>query len=169
MNAFLFFTAVTMPLGLARVHTDQPFAAQGATAVAFVKHIYGEYSWETKDSTAPGREPLFAAPDSVLGKYFDPTLVAAILADRACQERVQGECNLDFEPMWNSQDPGGATVQVSSTRIPTTVEARIHYHYGNRTLLVRYQLRQTPAGWRVADMGASEWPSLLKLLQRRVP
>ena len=169
MKALWLLSAFALSLTPLRARPHHAPAVQAPTAVAFVKQLYDEYAWETHASTPPGRAPLFAASDSVLGKYFAPPLVAAILADRACQARVQGECNLDFDPMWNSQDPGGATVQVSSTGTPTTVEARIHYRYDNMTVVVRYQLRQTPAGWRVADMGASEWPSLMKLLQRKVP
>lgn len=67
--------------------------------------------------------------------------------------------------MWNSQDPGGVTVQVVPTRDSMVVQARLHYPYDNETRVVTYRMRITPAGLRIADMSALRWPSLLKLLQ----
>ena len=99
-------------------------------------------------------------------RYLDAELVKALLADRTCAQQAGGECNLSFDPMWDSQDPSGATVQVVSTKNPDVVQARIHYPYQNETRTVTYRMRQTSAGWRIADMGGTAWPSLLQLLHR---
>ena len=140
-------------------------AAAQSTAVALIAQMYEEYSWETEGPGSPGRKPLFSAPAAVLQRFFDGPLTKAILADRACEARVQGECNLDFDPMWNSQDPGGVSAQVVPTRDSMVVQARLHYPYDNETRVVTYRLRNTPAGLRIADMSAPRWPSLLKLLR----
>jgi len=162
--------AILAVLPLVRAVTHPLFDATAAqsNAVAFIARMYEEYSWETKDSGSPGKKPLFSAPAAVLQRFFDAPLTKAILADRACEARVQGECNLDFDPMWNSQDPGGVTVQVVPTGDSMVVQARLHYPYDNETRVVTYRMRNTPAGLRIADMSAQRWPSLLKLLQRPV-
>lgn len=161
--------AVLLPPARTGAHSVYDAATAQTTAVAFIAHMYEEYSWETKDSGSPGKKPLFSAPAAVLHRFFDARLTKAILADRACEARVQGECNLDFDPMWNSQDPGGVTVQVVSTRESMVVQARLHYPYDKETRVVTYRMRNTPAGLRIADMSGLRWPSLLELLQQPVP
>lgn len=114
------------------------------------------------------KKPLFSAPAAVLQRFFDAPLIKAILADRACEARVRGECNLDFDPMWDSQDPGGVSVQVVPTRNAMVVQARLHYPYDNETRVVTYRMRNTPSGLRIADMSSPRWPSLLELLRQPV-
>jgi hypothetical protein len=130
--------------------------------------MYEEYSWETKETGSPSKKPLFSAPVAVLERFFDAPLIKAILADRACQARTQGECHLDFDPFWDSQDPGGVTVRVVPTRDSMVVQARLHYPYDNSTRVVTYHMRTTPVGLRIVDMSAPRWPSLLKLLKEPI-
>jgi len=138
------------------------------SAQAVVARLYAEYAWETKDDSTGKKEPLFSAKRAVMARYLDTELIGAVLADRACEARTGGECNLSFVPMWDSQDPGGVTVQVVATKSSSIVQARLHYPYQNEMRVVTYRMRQTPVGWRVADMSGVAWPSLLKLLRRPV-
>ena len=85
-------------------------------AMAFIARMYADYSWETNDATLRSKTPLFVESSTVLERFFDTPLAKAILADRACAVRTQGECHLSFDPMWDSQDPGGVTVRVVPTR-----------------------------------------------------
>lgn len=139
-----------------------------SSAAAFISRLYQEHSWETGQTSMRGKTPLFAAPSAVLHRFFDAPLATAILADRACEARTQGECHLSFDPMWDSQDPGGVTVQIVPTRDSMVVQARLHYPYQNETRVVTYRTRLTSAGVRIVDMSAAQWPSLLKLLQEPV-
>lgn len=127
--------------------------------------MYAAYAGDTKDANLGKQKPLFAASAVVMGRYLDAELVKAVLADRACAVRAGGECNLSFDPMWDSQDPGGVTVQVVATKDPSVIQARLHYPYQNETRVVTYRLRQVPTGWRIVDMGGATWPSLLHLLR----
>jgi len=138
------------------------------TAVDVIKRMYAEYAWQTKDDDSSKAEPLFSASAATMDRYLDIPLVKAVLADRACQKRVQGECNLSFAPMWDSQDPGGATATVTATENASLVQARILYPSRNETRVVMYHMRRTPMGWRIADIGGAEWASLLELLSRPV-
>jgi len=139
-----------------------------ASAHAVIARLYAEYAWETKDDSTGKKEPLFSARRAVMARYLDTALIGAVLADRACQARTGGECNLDFVPIWDSQDPGGVTVHVVATKSPSVVQARLYYPYQKETRVVTYRMRQTSAGWRVADMSGAAWPSLLQLLRRPV-
>ena len=138
------------------------------TAAAVISRMYAEYAWETKDDSPSKTEPLFSASSDAMDRYLDEPLIKAVLADRACQKRVQGECNLGFVPMWDSQDPGGATVTVAATEDTSLVRARILYPAQKEARVVTYLMRRTPLGWRIADMSGAEWASLLELLRRPV-
>jgi hypothetical protein len=137
------------------------------TAAAVVARMYQDYSWETDDSIPAGRHPLFSAPAETLREYLDSALTRAVLADRACQIRTHEECNLDFDPLWDSQDPTGASVQVLPAHDSTRVDARIGYRASTELHVVRYRMRRVGTGWRIADMSGEGWPSLLKTLTQR--
>jgi hypothetical protein len=102
-------------------------------AIDLVEQLYAAYAWETNDVETTKHTPLFSAEAPVMARYLDAPLLKAALRDRACEEKAQGICNLDFEPMWDSQDPGAATVEVVPTGDVTVVQARIHYPYHNET------------------------------------
>ena len=159
---------VWMALAASSVSPIRAQSSSRESAQAVVARLYAEYAWETKDDSIAKKEPLFSASRAVMARYLDAGLISAVLADRACEARTAGECNLSFVPMWDSQDPSGATVQVAATKTPSIVQARIHYPYHNETRVVTYRMRLTPGGWRVADMGGAAWPSLLALLRRPV-
>jgi hypothetical protein len=139
------------------------------TPLAIVHKIYTEYAWETLEEYPPDKAPLFVAPPAVLRQYFDSAFTQAILADRACAVRTQGECNLDFDPVWDSQDPSESTVRVVATRDPTVIEARIHHAFEDVTTVMTYHFRRTRAGWRIYDMRGNRLGSVLRRLQRPVP
>jgi hypothetical protein len=164
--AFAFF--VVLPLVQAGVRPTRGATHRQSNAVAFITHVYAEYAWETKETESRAKTSLFFAPPAVLHRFFDAPLAKAILADRACEARTQGECHLSFDPMWDSQDPGGVAVQVVPTRDSMVVQARLHYPYQNETRVVTYRLRNTPAGLRIVDMSGRQWTSLLNLLQQPV-
>ena len=148
-----------------------PFLAsssQQTSAVQAVTRLYHDYAWEAADSIT-GKSPLFAADAAVMRTYLDSGLVEATLANRQCQIRTGEVCNLDFEPMWDSQDPARATVEIVATRDSAVVRANVRYPAPYGTRVVTYHMRHTAKGWRVADMGAADWPSLLRMLRQPAP
>lgn len=152
--------AVLLPIPGAR--------AQEPRAVDVVARLYRTYEWETRDGAA-GPTPLFAASPAEMRAFLDSGLVAAVMADRECEERMEGICNLDFDPVWASQDPSGAVAHVVGTSDGGVVRVEIRYPNPPRAVLVTYHLRPTPAGWRIIDLGTAEWPSLEALLRQPVP
>ena len=146
--------------------TMAPRAAPAlSSALDLVKRLYAAYAWEASDAEAAKHTPLFSERAAVMARYFDAPLLRAVLRDRACEKRSGEICKLDFDPIWDSQDPGGVTVEVVPTRDMTIVQARIHYQSDHDTRVVTYRMRKTSAGWRIADMAGAGWPSLLRVLR----
>jgi hypothetical protein len=150
--------------------SDDPAPAQPPreTAAEAVTRLYRAYAWETNPAT-DNRQTLFGESADVMRRYLDSALVQAVLADRACQRRTEGICNLDFVPLWNSQDPGSTTWAVRATRDSTRVEAHIRYPDQPAPTVITYRLRRTRDGWRVVDLSTTAWPSLLALLRTPLP
>lgn len=156
-------------LVIASLRPHSFLGAQQHTAADFVRQLYQTYAWETQDSTTTHDRPLFAASPTTLREFLDSSFVAAVMADRACQKRTDGICNLDFDPIWASQDPTGATSKVLGTTDPAVVRVELRYASEPQPIVITYRLRSTRAGWRIADMGTKDWPSLKKQLLSPAP
>jgi len=131
------------------------------SARAFVEKLYVEYAWEAAvESKTDGG--VFNEDRPVLARYFDKPLVALILKDRTCGE---GICNLDFDPLWDSQDPSGATVDVRAT--PDSRRVKVVLRYGNDEETLNYKMTTTTNGWRISDIQSDKW-SLVSILSRPI-
>ncbi|MCP5197525.1 MAG: hypothetical protein H6974_12210 [Gammaproteobacteria bacterium] len=88
-----------------------------------------------------------------------------ILADRECQQRTQELCNLDFVPMWASQDPAAANLRVKLGTKPNEVLVQFNRSLNDRKLIeIYYEMEQVAGSWLIADIRTSEW-SLVELLE----
>jgi hypothetical protein len=106
-------------------------------------------------------------PRPVLARYFDDRLVQLWLADRACAARTHEICNLDFMPMWASQDPAGTSVKILPTADSTRVDVELRSSSSQESRTLRYTLTRTPAGWRIHDIARGKEWSLVGLLSRK--
>lgn len=52
----------------------------------------------------------------ILSKYFDTLLVALLCRDRECLAKSDMICNLDFDIIYDSQDPDGVIVHIGSAK-----------------------------------------------------
>ena len=85
--------------------------------VRVVASLYRDFAWEVLSVGPLGGEPGFIdQPRSVLERYLAPSLVAAIIKDRACVERTGEVCELNFMPLWNSQDASPSDLRVALAR-----------------------------------------------------
>src|SRR5215831_2133119 len=127
----------------------QPAAAPGP--VATVTRLYQEFAAEAViDSPELSIEDLFGRSKAAMARYLDDSLIALVLADRACSEKKQEVCNLDFAPIWDSQDMVGATLKIEPAKDPARV--RVAINYPDKTVkTLTYVMTKTPAGWRVHD------------------
>lgn len=136
---------------------------------AVVAKLYADFACEAADDAhgcTRGHE-LIDQPKAVLSRYFDPRLVRLWLADRACAAKSQEICNLDFAPLWASQDPEGITVQILPAADSAHVDVELRTPHASSPRVLRYSLIRTPGGWRIHDISfGREW-SLVALLSRR--
>lgn len=130
-----------------------------------VIRLYRDYSWEAAfDFTDAHAIPFQAQSREVLSRYLTPKLVSLILRDRESAAKTGTVGNLDFSPLWDSQDPVGASVQIRQES-PNRVVVLLSDCGERPHRELTYHLIQTKQGWRIADIGfGSEHPSLLELL-----
>lgn len=136
--------------------------------VTLVRQLYADFACEAViDSGCDSRHEFVDQPKSVLAKYFDDNLVKLWLADRRCAARTHEICNLDFSPIWDSQDPSGSFVNISQTPDSAVVQVELRHPYYKEARLLDYRLVKTAAGWRIHDISRrGEW-SLVGLLSRK--
>lgn len=136
------------------------------TSLAVVTGLYRDYAWETAGGEAnESRNSLAAESRPVLERYFDDAMTALILKDQECTSRTGEICNLDFVPVWASQDPTGATPRIAATAKPETVEVQLDSP-GAESQKLTYSMAATPRGWRIADIGYGEGQTLRGLLSQ---
>jgi hypothetical protein len=119
--------------------------------VNVVRSLYDEFAGEAVLEDPETQRSLLDQPRVVLLRYFTPELSALILQDRECAARTQEICKLDFSPIWDSQDPSGATVKMAGEPTLGGVRTTVSYPDGERKELV-FRLTNTSVGWRIADI-----------------
>ena len=129
-------------------------ATPAETPRAFVTRLYAAYH--------TGRFSPFIHPERV----FTPRFVAAIKEDgRLFRDEVGF---LDADPICQCQDLAGLRAAVGEVRQPSPAAAdvRVTLRFdGSNPRSIRLKLARTPAGWRVADIAASNEPSFLSDLE----
>jgi hypothetical protein len=104
---------------------------------------------------------------AVLGKYFDPGLVALLLKERQCVEKNQGICNLDFDLLYASQDPEAADLTIK-TAAANKVTVSFRYPSNGERITIQYLLVPTRNGLRITDVIYPDQTSLRKLLMTKL-
>lgn len=134
--------------------------------LAVVERLYQDYSWEAGPGISK-RTPFLNEKSGVLTKYLTKSLSRLLLEDRKCAERTREICQLDFSPMWNSQDPEGAKFRVVGIAQDKAIAVSIVYP-GQRTATLVLDVVQTEDGWRINDIHSSvpKW-SLRKILSKK--
>jgi len=128
--------------------------AQAGQPSDIVYQLYKDYAWEAlfEDSGKVAGKPLLSQPRRILARYFDDTLVRLLLKEQACLAQHIGEvCNLDFNPIFASQDPGAAGLKIESST-PAQVEVQFTYPSDRSTVRLVYRMVHTRSGWRIHDI-----------------
>ena len=141
--------AVLLALGNFAVAMES--AAEVTPQVAVVRSLYERFAAEAVLDQPSASGELVDQPMSVLSLYFDKPLATLWMQDRECVKRTHEICRLDFLPLWDSQDPSGATVSIQPDTGKNSVQAVIVYG-GTEKRVVHYRLVHTPAGWRIHDI-----------------
>jgi hypothetical protein len=139
--------------------------------VALVAKLYKDFAWQALGTTQDffGKS-LQLQEDAVLRQYFDPTLAALIVQDRECVSRRAEVCNMDFDPLFGSQDAtvSDFTIQRESAgRIAVTFTSPSS---GEKAKLL-FHMKQSGAVWRINDVVYQDLrgASLRKLLATKLP
>jgi hypothetical protein len=138
-------------------------AALGALAASpraesprqFIARVYAGYA---RENYSPLDKPA---------AIFAPALVREIRED---QRLAKGEVGyLDGDPLCDCQDYGKLTAQVRTLKRPTkqSADAQVHVDLGiGEARDLRLKLVLTADGWRVADVGSKDEPSLLGAIEK---
>lgn len=125
---------------------------QNDTPQAVVQSLYKNYAWEVLFASANLTE-LIDQPDSELGRYFSPRLVAFLHKDQICRQKAGDACALDFDPIFASQDRG-AIYGLEVRRVGGGVNDVIVLFHQNATSVVEltFKMTMTSDGWRIEDI-----------------
>lgn len=143
--------------------TPAAYAGQDARS-AVVERLYNDFAWEAGPLQAH-RTVFVNEERPVLERYLTPALTSLLLRDSTCAKRTHEICQLDFSPVWNSQDPEGTTFKVAGPGPGDTVAVTLKSP-NDRPQVVTYDLKQVAAGWRIDNIRTKEW-SLRKILDKQ--
>jgi len=129
-------------------------APAAETPKAFLEGVYANYLSRN------------FSPFTHADRYFAPRLKAAIDQDARLAKGEVGY--LDGDPICQCQDHDGLRSKILRVKLsaPGKATAEVLLDYPDSTAIhVRLILVRTKAGWRIADVGASDQPSLVNALE----
>lgn len=95
---------------------------------------------------------LIEQPKEILLLYFTDELASLIIKDRQCVEETHEICNLNFDPIFASQDPGAMDLEISPADKSNTVHVQFTYPGNGQKISLSYGIEKTPRGWRIKDI-----------------
>ncbi len=114
-------------------------------------------------SQLTGRSP-FREPGGE-GDFFTPDLSALIAREAETEPGLVGR--LDFDPLFDSQDPDARHLVVEPIKMAADgqrAEVRAVFEDGGVRTVVRFELRRGEDGWRISDIHGPRSGSLVRLL-----
>lgn len=126
-------------------------AAKMDNEAAVVAKLYKDFAWQAIASQDLFGDDLAHQNKSTLEKYFAPALADLLVKDAVCQVRSQGICNLDFDLLFDSQDP-----RVTDLDVTTTSPGRVSVVYkdpvDDKTTRIDFELARVAGRWRIMDV-----------------
>jgi hypothetical protein len=145
-------------------------AKAGGEAVVVAK-LYKDFAWQAVASqTDLFGEDLSHQSKSTLNKYFAPALADLLVKDAACQMKSQGICNLDFDLLFDSQDPRVTDLDVSTTS-PGKVTVVYKDPVDDKAKRIDFAVARVAGAWKITDViyNRPEQVSLKRVLSRKLP
>lgn len=139
--------------------------------IIVVANLYKAFAWQALVSSDDvfGR-PLAEQEGSVLRRYFDRELTSLLVDDHRCAVTNGELCNLDFDPIFASQDPAAAALSIRSIS-NSLVAVEFTSPSSGEKVRLEYRLAKNEHGWRIGDIrypGMSK-ATLKQLLARKLP
>lgn len=147
------------------------FAAKVDSEAVVVAKLYKDFAWQAVASQRDlFGEDLSHQGKSTLGKYFAPDLADLLVKDAACQTRSQGICNLDFDLLFDSQDPRVTDLDVSTTS-PGKVAVVYKDPVDGKATRIDFDVARVAGIWKITDVvyNRPEQVSLKRVLSRKLP
>jgi len=134
--------------------------AEDDARVLLVAQMYKDFAWEVVIAEPEVGDSVNVAPVESLERYLSQDLIGLIIKDRACQEREEGICNIEFALLWDSQDPAVTDVRV--TLDPTTELVEMNYASpGGEKVRIVFETMVIPTGEvRISDFRYASGMSL---------
>ncbi|MEW6762265.1 MAG: DUF3828 domain-containing protein [Pseudomonadota bacterium] len=139
--------------------------------MALIVKLYKDFAWQALGTTQDvfGKS-LQLQDNAVLRQYFDPTLAALIVQDRECVSRRAEVCNMDFDPLFGSQDATVSDFTIQRESAGRIAVAFTSPSSGEKAKLL-FHMKQSGAAWRINDVVYQDLrgASLRKLLATKLP
>ncbi|MGZ5199720.1 MAG: DUF3828 domain-containing protein [Telluria sp.] len=145
-------------------------AAQTETEAKVVADLYKNYAWQAM-ATQPDLfgEGLAGASKAELERYFSSEMARLLVADSACEVRTGEICNLDFDLLFDSQDP--RVVDLDVQRVASgSVRVQFKDPVTDKKTVIEFKLALQQGKWRIADIVYRGHPqqSLKSALSRQI-
>jgi len=134
-----------------------------------VAHLYRDFSWQAFATQGElFGESLEQQRKEVLARYFSGQLVELLIKDADCQTRERGLCRLDFDILFDSQDPVVTDLKVE-VLAPGKVQVRFTNPVNGEKTAIRFVVARADAQWRIVDVlyGAKLERSLKQILMKQ--
>jgi len=146
-------------------------AAKADNEAAVVAKLYKDFAWQAVASQADlFGDDLAHQGKAALEKYFAPALADLLVKDAVCQTRYQGICNLDFDLLFDSQDP-----RVTDLDVTTTSPGRVAVVYKDpvdeKKTQIDFVVARVGGSWKITDVvyRRPDKVSLRQVLSRKIP
>lgn len=150
-------------------HAAPPQSKSGD--ISLIAKLYKNFAWQALGTTQDvfGKS-LQQQDEAVLRQYFDPTLAALIVQDRECVSRRAEVCNMDFDPLFGSQDATVSDFTIQRESAGRIAVAFTSPSSGEKAKLL-FHMTQSGTAWRINDVAYQDLrgASLRKLLATKLP
>lgn len=161
---------INLALSILSCSLAQAFAAPVNAEAKVVAHLYKDFGWQAFASTQDELfgEGLEQQRKDVLARYFSPQLVELLIKDAECEARERGLCRLDFDILFDLQDPVVTDLAVRSVA-PGKVQVRFKNPVDGEVTAIDFLVAQVAGQWRIVDVlyGPKPQRSLKQVLMKR--
>lgn len=132
-----------------------------------VEQLYRDYAWVILFDS-PDMVKLADQPQQELSKYFTPPLADLINKDHECARKTKDICNIDFDPIYDSQDPDGAhQLRIESEGVDMVNVTFLRRWSSPDVAELQFKMVRTSTGWRIDDIYYKGHESLRAILQQK--
>jgi hypothetical protein len=143
---------VIASIAMAFGYTGTALAAKPDAATIVVAKLYKDFAWQAMATQSDlFGEDLAHQSKVTLEKYFAPALADLLIKDAACQVKYEAICNLDFDILFDSQDPRVTDLDVS-VAAPGKVSVVYTDPTDARKTRIDFVVVRVGGAWKISDV-----------------